>query len=113
MAARHSVAVNGVDDLAVTLLDVLSGLDEICICTGYRLAGKELDWFCADGLTLGQVEPVYETLPGWSEDITSAASFASLPENARNYLKRMEELSGVPIGLISVGPDREQTFTRG
>jgi adenylosuccinate synthase len=110
---RESARLNGPTELAVTKLDVLSGLPELKICVAYEYRGQRVDYPPQEQNAMAFVTPVYETLPGWSEDITTATSFSALPENARNYLKRMEELSGVPIGLISVGPDREQTFTRG
>ncbi len=110
---RESARLNGPTELAVTKLDVLSGLPELKICVAYEYRGQRVDYPPQEQNAMAFVTPVYETLPGWSEDITTATSFSALPENARNYLKRMEELSGVPIGLISVGPDREQTFARG
>ncbi len=97
----------------MTKLDVLSGLPELKICVAYEYRGQRVDYPPQEQNAMAFVTPVYETLPGWREDITTATSFSALPEIARNYLKRMEELSGVPIGLISVGPDREQTFARG
>ncbi|SNS02491.1 Adenylosuccinate synthetase [Humidesulfovibrio mexicanus] len=110
---RESARLNGPTELAVTKLDVLSGLPELKICVAYEYRGQRVDYPPQEQNAMAFVTPVYETLPGWGEDITTATSFSALPENARNYLKRMEELSGVPIGLISVGPDREQTFARG
>jgi adenylosuccinate synthase len=112
VAVRHSVAVNGVTDLAITLLDVLAGLEEIRVCTGYRAGGRELPWFPADGQALAEVEPVYESLPGWSEDISRCGSLGDLPGNTRRYLDRLSELLGVQIGIVSVGPDRAQTLAR-
>jgi adenylosuccinate synthase len=112
VAVRHSAAVNGVDELSVMLLDVLSGIKEISICTGYRLNGRDLDWFPADAPTLANVQCVYETLPGWSEDIAGCERIEQLPAAARRYLDRLAELIGVPIGIVSVGPDRRQTLAR-
>jgi len=112
VAVRHSVAVNGVDELAVMLLDVLSGMNELRVCTGYRRAGREVPGFPADGVTLQDVEPVYETLPGWSEEITGCQRYGDLPGNARRYLDRLAELLDVPVGIVSVGPDRRQTLVK-
>jgi adenylosuccinate synthase len=110
---RESVRLNGPTELAVTKLDVLSGLKELKICVAYEYKGQQVDYPPQEQNGMAFVTPVYETMPGWDEDITNVTSFAALPENARKYLVRMEELSGVPIGLVSVGPDRKQTFTRG
>ncbi len=113
VACRHSCMVNGVDLLAVTKLDVLDELDEIKICTAYKLDGKEYTAFPADAEDLERVEPVYETLPGWKQNTSSALSWDALPENAQKYLTRMAELLDAKIGIISVGPKREQTFRIG
>jgi adenylosuccinate synthase len=112
VAGRFAVAVNGVDHLALTKSDVLSGLDEIRICTAYRLDGREIDWFPADVGDLERLEPVYETLPGWKEDISGARAYDALPENMKRYVARIEELVGAPATWISVGPGREETITR-
>ncbi|MBO4490320.1 MAG: adenylosuccinate synthase [Lentisphaeria bacterium] len=111
VASRHSCMVNGVDLLAVTKLDVLDELDEIKICTAYKLDGEILPAFPADVEDLARVEPVYETLPGWKTSTASARSMADLPENARKYLARMAELLEAKIGIVSIGPKRDQTFT--
>ena len=111
VASRHSCMVNGVDLLAVTKLDVLDELDEIKICTAYKLDGEILPAFPADVEDLARVEPVYETLPGWKTSTASARSMAELPENARKYLARMAELLEAKIGIVSIGPKRDQTFT--
>jgi adenylosuccinate synthase len=97
-----------VDELALSLLDVLTGLDEIHICTGYKVDGELLDAF--DPALMDRAQCVYETLPGWSEDITACRSYDELPEPARNYVDRVEELVGRRIGFISVGPGREATI---
>lgn len=107
---RESVRLNGPTELAITKLDVLSGLKELKICVAYKYNGEEILYPPQEQNGMAHVEPVYETLPGWEEDITAAKSWDDLPDNARDYLKRIEELSGVPVGLVSVGPDRAQTF---
>lgn len=110
VACRHSCMINGVDYLAVTKLDVLDGLKEVKICTGYRIDGRIYDTFPADCALLDKVEPVYESLPGWSETTTNARSFEELPANAQAYLRRMEKEVRAKVGIVSVGPKRTQTF---
>ena len=110
VAMRHAKRIAGLSCLCVNLLDVLSGLDEVKVCTAYKLNGKEIDYYPASLNELDACEPVYETLPGWNEDITHAQSLDDLPENARHYLDRVSELTGLPIATVSVGPDREQTI---
>jgi adenylosuccinate synthase len=110
---RESARLNGPTELAVTKLDVLSGLPEIKLCVAYEYQGQRIAYPPQEQNGMAHVTPVYETMPGWSEDISNVASWGDLPENARNYLERMEELCGVKVGLVSVGPDRKQTFPRG
>ncbi|MCG3180732.1 MAG: Adenylosuccinate synthetase [Phycisphaerae bacterium] len=112
VAARYSIAVNGVDELAIMLLDVLSGLKSVGVCTAYELDGKELPFFPADAGMLNRVQPKFEMLPGWSEEINRCERYGDLPAAARAYLARLEELLGVPIGIVSVGPDRRQTLAK-
>jgi adenylosuccinate synthase len=107
-AARYTTELSGVDEVALALLDVLSGLDEIRLCTGCRADGEPITEF--DPALLGAAEPVYETMPGWSEDITAARSFEQLPPAAQDYVSRVEAVLGRPVGVISVGPGREQTI---
>ena len=112
VAVRYATRVNGFDAIALTKLDVLDGLLEIPVCTGYRYAGKTLDEFPADGSVLEACAPVYETLPGWSAPTAGMHEFKQLPEAARRYVDRLAELSGCPIGIISTGPDRDHTIRR-
>ena len=107
---RNSARLNGLTGMGITKLDVLGGLESLKICTAYTYQGKTLRDFPASLKVLAQCEPIYETLPGWQEDISGARTWEDLPENARSYLKRMEELSGIPIAIVSVGPGREQTI---
>jgi len=93
-------------------MDVLGGLDDIKLCTSYRYKGQEIAYPPQEENSLADVEPVYESMPGWQEDISGCSSFEALPEAARKYVLRVEELLGVPISLISVGPDRDQTIRR-
>ena len=107
-ALRYAADLSGVNEVALTLLDVLSGLDEVKVCTGYRVDGKDVE--ALDPVSMAGVECVYETLDGWREDLSDCRSFEELPGAARRYVERLEELLARPIGMISVGPDREQTI---
>ena len=110
VATRYTAALNGADELAVMLLDVLGDLDELCVCTAYELDGERLTSFPADAFLLERCRPVYETLPGWRQDVAAARRLADLPAGARRYVDRLGELLGLPVTIISVGPDREQTI---
>jgi adenylosuccinate synthase len=92
----------------VTKLDVLDGLDEIKICTGYDYNGESVDYLPADAESWDVLEPEYTTFPGWSESCRGATSLEQLPANARNYLKAMEEFCGAPVHMISTGPERSE-----
>jgi adenylosuccinate synthase len=109
-AAAYSARVNGLTDLAVTKLDVLTGIDPLAIGVGYRCDGRLLDDFPADLEDLSQCEPVLERLPGWTEDLANVRRLADLPVNARKYLARIEEITGVPVSMVGVGKDRENTI---
>ncbi|KJR97017.1 MAG: adenylosuccinate synthetase [Peptococcaceae bacterium BRH_c4a] len=108
--ARYAARINGLDYLAITKLDVMTGLEVIKICTGYSYKGESITEFPATLRVLAECKPVYEEMPGWTGDITGARNFDELPVNARNYLNRISHLSGVPIALIGVGPGREETM---
>jgi adenylosuccinate synthase len=110
VATRYSAALNDADELAVMLLDVLSGLPEVRIAIAYELDGRRLDHFPTDAFVLERCRPVYETLPGWRQDVSAARRSADLPAAARRYVERLGELLGRPVTVISVGPDREQTI---
>ncbi len=112
VAVRYSSELCGVTAISLMLLDVLTGLDELKICTRYEMNGKPVDGFRADMGMLADVRPVYETMPGWREDISGVRSFADLPTNARKYVQRLEELIETPIRMVSVAPDREATLMR-
>ncbi|EGB14284.1 adenylosuccinate synthetase [Pseudodesulfovibrio mercurii] len=107
---KESARLNGPTELAITKLDVLSGLKEVKLCVGYEYKGGTIAYPPQEQNGMAYVTPVYETLPGWDEDISDARSWDDLPENAVKYLRRIEEISGVKIGIVSVGPDRVQTF---
>ena len=110
VALRRAVLHNSISSLGVTKLDVLDGLDTIRICTGYRIDGEIREQPPLLPHRYAECEPVYEALPGWSEPTVGITEFARLPANARSYLARMEELSGVPIDIVSTGPDRTETI---
>jgi adenylosuccinate synthase len=110
---REAVTVNGLTSLALNKLDVLSGLREVPVATAYRIDGKLTHDFPMTHGELARAEPVYEPLPGWEEPLTECRGFGDLPDGARRYVERVEALAGVPVGLISVGPDRDQTIARG
>lgn len=106
---RHSRRVSGLTNLSLNSIDVLTGLDEVKICVAYDLDGERIDYYPASLETLQRCTPIYETLPGWSEDITGVRHLDELPETAKNYVRRVSELVGVKISTFSVGPDRDQT----
>ena len=108
--ANYARRINGIDRWSITKLDVLSGLDEIKVCTGYRYQGELLKGYPADVRTLEGAEPVYETHPGWQESLDNCRSLNDLPEAARNYLKMIEDQTQTPIALVSWGPERTQTL---
>jgi adenylosuccinate synthase len=107
VAIRYALRVSGIKHLAVTKADVLSGINELKVCTAYKYDGKTYDSFPADTSLLGKMEPVYETLPGWKEDLTQMRSAAELPKNLINYLKFLEEKTQSQVNLISTGAGRE------
>jgi adenylosuccinate synthase len=107
---KDSARLNGLTSLAVTKLDVLTGLDPLKICVAYESDGAQRDTVPATIKDLGRCRPVYEELPGWSEDLTGVRRHQDLPGATQKYLKRVEALVGVPIQIISVGPDRQETI---
>jgi adenylosuccinate synthase len=109
---REAAIVNGLTSFAMNKLDILSGLAEIPVASAWRIDGKLVHDFPMTLEEIERAEPVYEVMPGWSEDITGVRSYPQLPDNARRYVERIEALVGVPIDVISVGPDRDQTITR-
>jgi len=109
VVVRHARRVSGITDLSLNSLDVLTGIDELKICVAYRYQGELIKEFPASLKALAECEPVYETLPGWTEDITGVRSLDDLPANARHYLERLSQLSEIPLSIFSVGPDRTQT----
>jgi len=108
--ARYAARVNGLTDLFLTKLDVLTGFERVPVCVGYRVDGRTFDEMPMTQTDFHHAVPVYDELPGWSEDISAARSFDDLPAPARSYVRTLEELSGVPVSAIGVGPGREQTL---
>ena len=107
---KRSIIINGISGLCITKLDVLDGLPEIKVCVGYKLGGQELDILPLDADEIEACEPVFETFPGWTETTFGVTAWDKLPANARSYLKRVEEVIGTPIDMVSTGPDREHTI---
>jgi adenylosuccinate synthase len=105
---RYAIRVNGLTELALTKLDVLSGLKTVRLCTAYTAHGQTHPELPLGPADLSPFTAVYEELPGWEETVTGVRTLAALPENARRYIRRIEALTGVPVSLVSVGPEREQ-----
>jgi adenylosuccinate synthase len=112
VAARYGARINGLDALALTKLDVLDGLERIDICTAYTCGGRTLTEFPSDLAQLAACKPVYESMPGWPTPVRSARRWADLPDAARRYIARLEEVSGVPAAIISTGSERDDTILR-
>ena len=109
---KTAVALSGVTELCVTKLDVLSDLDNLQVCVGYKLDGKNVGYMDVDAYGLGSVEMVYQKVKGWKEDISKVRSFEDLPANAQSYIKMIEDAAGVPVKWIGVGPERDATIRR-
>ncbi|MBF0185388.1 MAG: adenylosuccinate synthase [Magnetococcales bacterium] len=112
VVARHAARLNGVTGLVVTKLDVLDGLETIKVCVAYQRNGRRLDSMPANPAIMDLCEPVYEELPGWSGSTAGARSMQELPAQAQEYIRYLEQLCGLPVDILSVGPDREQTMIR-
>src|SRR3954452_5532000 len=112
VAVRYAVRVNGLDALALTKMDVLDGMEQLQICTAYRCNGATLTEFPGEIAQLGACEPVYESIPGWSAPTRGVRRFQDLPDGARRYIARLEELTGVPAAVVSTGSAREDTIIR-
>jgi adenylosuccinate synthase len=112
VTVRYAARINGLDSIALTKLDVLDGLPQIEVCTAYKCGAEVLRDFPGDIRKLASCRPVYETLPGWSEPTKGVRRYEDLPGKARAYVARLEEVSGVPIGIISTGSEREDTIFR-
>ncbi|WP_047983472.1 adenylosuccinate synthase [Ornithinibacillus californiensis] len=109
VVVRHARRVSGITDLSLNSIDVLTGIETLKICVAYTYKGEVMEEFPASLKVLAECEPVYEEMPGWSEDITNVSSLHELPINARHYLERISQLTQIPLSIFSVGPDRTQT----
>ncbi|RFA35309.1 adenylosuccinate synthase [Virgibacillus dokdonensis] len=109
VVVRHARRVSGITDLSLNSIDVLTGIKTLKVCVAYRYQGEIIHEFPATLAELAACEPVYEEMPGWTEDITEVTSLGDLPANARHYLERVSQLTGIPLSIFSVGPDRSQT----
>ena len=107
---RQTVRTSGINGLALTKLDILDGLRELKVCVGYRLDGRDIDYLPAGERAQAEVEPVYETVEGWQAETARARSWAQLPAQAIKYVRRVEELVGCPVALLSTSPEREDTI---
>jgi adenylosuccinate synthase len=112
VAASYSITIGGIEAAALMHLDTLTGLKEVKLCRAYKIGGKETTFFPSDAGKLADVECVYETLPGWVEDIAEIKDFNKLPANAKKYIKLIEKTIGIPVTMVSVGPKRTQTIFR-
>lgn len=110
VVGKYAVDINGLTDIVITKIDVLSGLDTVKMCVAYEIDGKRYDYVPASTELLYKAKPIYEELPGWKEDISQMKTYDELPENCKNYIKRMEEILNCPISVVSVGPDRSQNI---
>jgi len=111
-ALRRSIQINGVTGLCITKLDVLDGMDEVRLCTGYRIDGKPEDLLPLGAEEAARCQPVYEGLPGWKESTVGVSAYEKLPARAREYLERLQAVCGVPVDMISTGADRNETIVR-
>ncbi|VVE82080.1 adenylosuccinate synthase [Pandoraea sputorum] len=109
-ALKRSIQINGVTGLCMTKLDVLDGLETVRLCVGYKIEGKSIDILPRGAVDVARCEPVYEDFPGWTQSTVGVTSWDQLPIQAQNYLKRIEEVSGIPIDMVSTGPDRDETI---
>ncbi len=109
---RYAATIGGITDLAVMHLDTLGGLDELNMCVGYEVGGKRLRHFPSQLENLSAAKPVYETVEGWQEDISETTSFDDLPATAKRYIEKLQTVVGVPVTIVSIGPERRQTLFR-
>ena len=112
MALKYAVRINGLDSLIMTKLDVLDSVEEIKVCASYRHEGETIKDFPSGASALSECEPVYETLPGWMTPTNGIKEFDKLPRNAKLYVKKIEELSGAPVIMVSVGKERKEIIIR-
>jgi adenylosuccinate synthase len=110
VAVRYTARLSGADYLSLMMLDVLSHFDELKVCVAYEIDGERVERLPSQTEQLRRCKPIYETLPGWNHDVSAVRSLKDFPSNARRYMDRISELISVPLGVLSVGPDREQTI---
>jgi adenylosuccinate synthase len=110
VALKYSASLNGVDGLALTMLDVLSAFEEVKVCVGYEIDGKKVDYFPMHQTDLHHARPIYQALPGWGADVTGCRRREELPEEAQEFVGFIEAELGVPLRMISVGPERDQAI---
>ena len=110
MVVRHAVRLNGMNGLALTKIDVLTGFETIRMCTAYECNGRRIEDFPASSAVLRGIKPIYEEWPGWKEPLNKARSLSDLPANARAYIRRLEEVTGAPMMMVSVGAGRDETI---
>ena len=110
VVARHAARINGVDEWALTKIDVLDGFDEIKVCVAYECDGQRIETLPADPARLARCTPIYKAVPGWKQTLRGAGDWFALPETARNYIRYLEDITGVPVGILSLGPGREDTL---
>ena len=109
-ALKHSIQINGITGMCITKLDVMDGMEEVKLCVGYEFEGKQIDILPFGADAVEKCVPIYETMAGWSESTFGVTDYNQLPDNAKKYLKRIEEVCGAPIAIISTGPDRDATI---
>ena len=109
---RYASSVNSVTSLMLNKLDILSGIPELKVCVGYRIGDRVVSDGSLSAADLERAEPMYETMPGWDDDLRKVSTYAALPKAARDYMSLIEEHAGAPIGILSVGPERNQTLVR-
>jgi adenylosuccinate synthase len=107
---KRSAQVNGLSGLCITKLDVLDGLQELLLCVGYELDGEKIDLLPMGADEIARCKPIYESIPGWTDSTVGVTDYDKLPANARRYLERIEEVTGVPIAMDSTSPDRDHTI---
>ena len=112
VAATYGVKIGSIDALVLLHLDTLTGLKELKVCRAYEIDGEEKTFFPANIDRLAKATPIYETLPGWDEDITAVTTFEALPANAQAYVRRIEQIIGTPVEMVGVGPKRSQTIVK-
>jgi adenylosuccinate synthase len=112
LVVKHACMLNGLTDIVLTKIDVLTGLDEIQVCIGYDIDGQIYNYIPSDQEDVAKAKPVYKTFKGWKEDISKMSEYEQLPQEAKDYIAFIEEFTGVPVSMISVGPDRKNNIYR-